>query len=235
MTANATQTAILFFVIASALGLSAVLVLAFYVPVTPSDTPLRKPIIGSIFTIICFFGGLAALYPRRCSRVFGSHGENKSMSFHTAYANNHGMRGHHPDCGQFSAHTMEVRKRVLCAACTGLSLGAVVATVGAATYFFTGLEIEQVSLPSIAIGVGFIILGFAQFKFKGFTRLMLNALFVIGAFSVLIGMDALTKNLFVDSYLISLIVLWILTRILLSEWDHTCICRSCTLECKIKM
>jgi hypothetical protein len=122
----------------------------------------------------------------------------------------------------------------MCAACTGLFLGAVIGVLGAVVYFFIGLDVEQFSFPLVGVGVGLVAMGFAQFKFRSLIRLFLNALFVLGAFCILIGLDAFTRNLLVDFYVISLIILWILTRILLSEWDHSRICRSCTSECKIQ-
>jgi len=58
-------------------------------------------------------------------------------------------------------------------------------------------------------------------------------LFVFGAFLVLVGIDALAENLFVDLFLTVLISFWILTRIQLSQWDHSRICRDCKSPCGI--
>jgi hypothetical protein len=224
---------LLIYLIFSAFGLMTIMILMFFPPTTIGDIPWRKPIIGAIFTLICVLGGLAAITPKECSKIFGSHGEDRLFAFHKAHSNSHVIKGHHPDCGRFLAHTIGISGRVLCAACTGLFLGAIVAIVGAMAYFFAGLDIGQLALPSIAIGAGLVVLGFAQFRFSSLIRLLLNALFVVGAFFVLVGVDAFMRSLFIDFYLISLIILWILTRILLSEWDHSHICRFCNLECKL--
>jgi hypothetical protein len=225
---------LLIYLIFSAFGLVAVVLLVLYPPSTSIDIPFRKPVVGAVFTLICAFGGFATLFPKECSKMLGSHKEDKSVASHTAHSEDYSIRGHHPDCEGFSSHVIRINGRVLCAACTGLFLGAIFATVGTVAYFFAGLEIEQFGFSAVAFGLGFVVLGFVQFRFRSFVRLLLNVVFVVGAFFILVGMDALMENLLVDFYLASLVILWIFTRILLSEWDHLRICRFCMLECKVK-
>jgi hypothetical protein len=143
------------------------------------------------------------------------------------------MKGHHSDCGRFSSHVIQANGHVLCAACTGLFIGALAAIVGTDAYFFVGLEIGQNGVPFFMwSGVGLLVLGFAQLRFRSYVRLMMNTAFVFGAFMVLAGTDAFAKSLFVDIYLVCLIILWIFTRVLISDWDHVRICRSCGFKCK---
>jgi len=101
-------------------------------------------------------------------------------------------------------------------------------------YFFLALGFGQSVWLFVTAGVGLVALGFAQFKFPGLARLLVNTFFVVGAFFVLLGVDALLQNLLIDLYIISLILLWIMTRILLSQWDHSHICRLCTNECEMR-
>lgn len=223
---------LLLYLIFSAFGLLTIIILALHPPAPSSDILLRKSVVGTIFILICIFGSLAALFPRQCTMLFSSK-QNKSFISHITSSNSR-IKGHHLDCEKFSSHVIKINRHVLCAACTGLFLGAATAISGAVIYFFAGYEIRQFDLFAIAIGIVLIILGFVQFRFRGFIRLTLNALFVFGALLILVGIDALTKNLFVDFYLNSLIIVLILTRILLSEWDHTRICCFCTLDCEFK-
>jgi hypothetical protein len=144
------------------------------------------------------------------------------------------LKGHHFDCEGYVPHTVKLGGRTLCAACSGLLLGAVVAFFGTVTYFFSDAELNRFGLQFLTIGIGLVALGFVQFKFPGLIRLLVNALFVLGAFFVLVAVDALLENLFIDLYVISLMLLWILTRILLSQWDHSRICRSCKIDCELK-
>jgi hypothetical protein len=140
---------------------------------------------------------------------------------------------HHPDCGKFSAHVTRIGNHTLCAACTGLLLGAIIALAGTAFYFFNGWDVKEVSFPAALLGVVGIIFGFLQLKFRGFIRLTLNTFFVLGAFLILVATDELTQSLFVDFFMVALIVFWILTRIQLSQWDHWRICSNCEFQCEV--
>ena len=144
---------------------------------------------------------------------------------------NQQIKGHHPDCGRFSDHTITFSKRVDCAACSGLASGAFLAFLGAVFYFFGGNVSAETGKPMLIAGSILVPLGLAQLKSKGFVRLSLNVAFVCGAFLVLVGVDILARNLTLDLYVIGLIGLWIWTRIILSEWDHARICRSCRQDC----
>jgi len=206
----------------SILGLFIVLALALDPPATYEAYSFRKPLIGSIFSLICAFGAIATLFPKQCSRPLHFQKTEEKSSQVCAIS-----EGHHPACKGFSAHVVHVRDWTLCAACTGLLLGAFVALFGTALYFFIGWDFEELSVPSVLIGVAAIALGFFQLGFKGFFRLALNTLFVIGAFLILAGVDGLIQNFAVDLLLVVFIVLWLLTRILLSQWDHWRICNRC--------
>jgi hypothetical protein len=127
---------------------------------------------------------------------------------------------------------IQIKGHRLCAACTGLLLGALIALIGTALYFFGGGYIEGVGLWTALIGAAGIALGFSQLKFRSFARLTLNVFFVLGAFLILVGIDELIESLFVDLFLVALIVFWILTRIQLSQWDHRRTCDSCISPCE---
>ncbi|NIO37031.1 hypothetical protein GTO27_04940 [Candidatus Bathyarchaeota archaeon] len=190
-----------------------------------------KPMIGTFFSLICVFGLLAALLPRHCSRGF--HFVKKNAKKAVADTSAVSIKGHHPDCEGFSAHVIRIDNYVLCAACVGLSLGALISLAGTIFYFFLGWNISETSLPAVFIGALGVAVGFIQMKFKGLLRLALNAIFVIGAFLVLIGVCEQTQSPFASLFVIVLIVFWILTRILLSQSDHNKICRNCKSPCEI--
>ena len=106
------------------------------------------------------------------------------------------------------------------------------ALTGTVFYFFNGWSIDTLSFQLVLFGIAGITLGFFQLKFKGFIRLGLNMLFVLGAFFVLVGIDALVQSVLADFFLIVLIVFWLLTRIQLSQWDHFKICLNCKSPCQ---
>jgi len=219
---------LIFAISVSIFGLFTVLIIGINPPMIYGSFFWRKPLIGSIFSLICVLGIFAALFPKQCSQTFHFRKENMNLTSHRIHATSH-----HPDCGKFSAHVIHVGSHTLCAACTGLLLGAIIALVGTAFYFFNGWNIEEISFTAVLIGTVDIVLGFLQLKFRGFIRLILNMFFVLGAFLILVGIDELTESLFVDFFLAALIVFWILTRIQLSQWDHWRICSSCKSACEV--
>jgi hypothetical protein len=184
--------------------------------------------------LVCVLGALAVVLPGKCNSILGGQEKGNPFGFHSAASSIRVLKGHHFDCEGYVSHTFNVRRRTLCAACSGLFLGAVAAIFGTVAYFFSNIELSQFSLSFLTAGIGLVALGFIQFKFPGLVRLLVNALFVFGAFLILLAADALLMNLFIDLYVISLTMLWILTRILLSQWDHSRICRSCGINCELK-
>jgi len=214
----------------SVFGLLMVLALSLSASATVHENfPGRKPLIGSIFSAICILGIFASLFPRQCSGSSHFQKREKEPAGAEICAR---VKGHHPDCEEFSAHVIRIGNHTLCAACTGLFLGGLIALTGTVLYFFNGWNLETSSFQSVLIGIAGIALGFFQLKFKGFVRSALNTLFVLGAFSVLIGIDALMKSISVDFFVIALVVFWLLTRIQLSRWDHLRTCLDCRSPCR---
>jgi len=74
---------------------------------------------------------------------------------------------------------------------------------------------------------GLMVVGLAQIWFRGYAKLVVNALFVIGSFLTLIVTDGLGQNLLVDLYVVGIIVFALWTRILFSEWNNKKICDAC--------
>lgn len=222
---------LIFTVSVSLFGLFTSLILALYPPSIQENFLWRKPLIGLVFSLVCVLGIFAAFFPRCCSQAFHFRTAEKSLSADVVSV---ALKGHHPDCGKFSAHVINLSEHSLCAACTGLSLGAFVALIGSAFFFFGAWQINEMSFPVVVTGVAGMLLGFLQLKFRGFVRLSLNTLFVLGAFLILIGIDELVHSLFVDLFLIVLIVFWLLTRIMLSQWDHSRTCQNCESPCEIR-
>lgn len=228
MPSNRYDLVLIFSIGVSVFGILIVLLLALNPPITYEDFFWRKPLVGSMFSLICILGSFAALFPKQCSQVF--HFRRGKMYFPSHRTN---ATSHHPNCKRFSTHVIQINTRTLCAACTGLLTGAFVALIGIVFYFFGEWHIDEVSFPIVLTGLVWVALGFLQFKFRGFVRSILNALFVLGAFLILVGIDELTENLIIDLFLVALIVFWILTRIRISKWDHWRICGSCESPCEV--
>jgi hypothetical protein len=200
-----------------------VLGLAHYTPVATVYQHWRKSIVGSAFIIICLSGIVAALFPKRCSgraEAQVPHNMTRSCTRET--------KGHHFDCEEYSSHVVRLGSQTLCAACSGLVIGAL-AAVGMSCFYFFG---EWLFLGSgffvVFLGSVLVALGFVQFRFRGVVRLLLNALFVFGALITLIGVDSSAHDFFLDVLVLALIVFWIMTRVLISQWDHWKTCNNCS-------
>jgi hypothetical protein len=213
----------------SALGLLIVILLAASPPIIYESFSWRKLLVGSVFILICAFGISAALFPKRCSQTFHFQRENMNLTPSRIRA-----ASHHPDCGRFSAHVIYINGHALCAACTGLLFGGIIAIISALVYFFVGWQIEMAAFTVVLIGTIAVALGFFQLAFRGFIRSALNTLFVLGAFLILVGIDESIGSLFIDFFVEAYIVFWIFARIQLSQWDHWKICSNCKSPCEIR-
>jgi len=220
----------------SLFGSFTTLMIALYQPVSQEDFFWRKPIIGSAFSLICISGLITVFFPKKCSEIVylneterPTDSDDENSSVHKAPII---LKGHHPACGRFSAHIVRISRHVFCAACAGLLLGAIIAFTGAVLYFFAGRDFEQLGFLTVLVGQVGLILGFIQFKFRGYARLIINAFFVFATFLTLTGIDRLTENMFIDVYMIVLIIFWLWTRIMISEWDHLRICYACGQHCE---
>jgi len=213
---------------------------AYHPPTVQETFFWRKPLIGLIFGLICVLGILAVFLPKKCSGLF--HVKKHDLgSFQDSVSkeNFFTIVGHHPNCGNFSAHTFQVGNIRLCGGCTGLFLGLLGALVGTAVYFFGNSHVAQIAHTTLWAGVLGVASGLLQHLLvnvsKSFVRLFLNSFFVLGTFLILIGIDELTQSLVIDLFLIALSLFWLYTRISLSEWSHKKICCSCkVVSCRFR-
>jgi hypothetical protein len=224
----------------SLLGLLLIAALTAFPPTVAEDPAWRKPAIGSIFSSICVLGILAVFSPNKCLNILDIGKKNRTAGSDSSKLASHGtsttLQGHHPTCGKYAAHIFRIKDKTFCAACAGLLLGGLLALAGAAVYFFADWSVAGHSSLMVLLGVAGVSLGLFQFKFRSFVRLSVNTVFVLGALSILVGVDGLVCSLFFDLFVVSLIVFWLFTRISLSQWDHERICSGCDVEdCKTRM
>jgi hypothetical protein len=219
----------------SLFGLFLAGMLSIYPPMTPESFVWRRPLIGSVFSLICILGILAVFFPKQCSGMFDAATRGKrepsALDGFPSHGASPAMKGHHPDCEGFSPHVFRIGNRTFCTACTGLLLGGLAALAGTVMYFFGEWNIISNSSLLVWIGVVGVGLGLFQFKVKATAiRLSLNAFFVLGTFLILVGADELAQNVFADMFLVLLAIFWLFTRIVLSQWDHRRICHTCRVD-----
>jgi len=182
-------------------------------PIYPAQTfPLR-----AAFALICGMGIIAGLFP-------------DVLSFSRAERRDGGgVSGHHPDCGRFNGHTVNLLGKKRCAGCSGLVLGAAVSLIGLA-FGTRGLGIEAafwggVILVGLGLAQHFIDLGDA------WVHLVLNILFVVGAWLIFESVQALGLGVDIQVYFLSMTVFWVWARIRASQWAHVGVCSKCPQAC----
>jgi hypothetical protein len=228
----------LFLVLVSFFGLFFISVLTLSPAVSQENFIWRKPLIGIMFASVCVLGILAVFFPNECSRVFDLGKEKKRSRFYgfkqgiaISKSESPVLRGHHPNCEQFSSHVFRVGSKIFCATCSGLFLGALIVLAGVALYSVGNLQMEDNAFSSVLVGIIGVSFGLLQSPLLNFHRSMVrvfsSAFLAIGSFLILMGIDELTRNVFLDVFLVFLTVFWLVTRISLSQWEHEKICSTC--------
>ncbi len=185
----------------------------------------QETLVGILFTVTLSLGITAAFYPAKCREIFEK--TQNPLPQTNRVSNPMNIRGHHPDCQNYSGNRIKIGGRVFCAACSGLLVGASIALIGTALHFFIGLKLGGNYVWLLGIGEIGMLLGLAQIKVAGFAKTALNSIFVVSSFVILATADAIGKSLLVDFYVLGLIQYLLWFRISLSEWNNKRTCRKC--------
>jgi hypothetical protein len=214
-----------FLIAASIVGMLLADVLVLQFNLEPFQAPLRQSLVGALYGVICLLGIAAVFYPAQCRGMFQRTQNPLSQVDKTSSSAR--ISGHHPDCKNFSGNRIKIEERELCAACSGLLIGSIIALIAAALQFFVGLAIVWGSVWLLALGEVGMVLGLAQIKFAGYVKVIANVVFVVGSFVTLVEADVLGGSMLVDVYVLGLIVFLLWLRILLSEWNNRRTCQTC--------
>jgi protein-S-isoprenylcysteine O-methyltransferase Ste14 len=186
-----------------------------------SDT--QDMLIGGLFILICFVGLIAAIAPERLKGI--RHGKKSSSGF----------VGHHPDCPEFRGHILMVYGRAFCAGCTGLAIGAILAMIGGFLSFFGGFSVGN---PSIVFYTGALLVALGVIQHfidmgSSILHLVLNVVFVFGAFMLMASIMELNTSFQVEVYLLASILFWVGMRIRVSQEEHVRVCSHCSESCSM--
>ncbi len=216
---------LLFLVAVSVFGLLLVPSLLLQPNLQADPSPIRRPLVGAIYSLVCIVGVVAVFYPGKCRIMFKK--PNVSLASRKSSVSAIQFTGHHPDCADFSANRITISGSVFCAACSGLLVGAIAALVGVGLFSLGLLDFGTRSLWVLVTGEVLLLVGLAQIKMRGYVKMAVNALFVVGSCMSLVGGDLIGQSLLVDSYVLGLIVFMLWFRIFLSEWNNKRICLAC--------
>ncbi len=186
----------------------------------------RRPLISALYTAICVLGVVAVFYPKKCRMIFQPNVSSNAAK-PSASSLDVAIKGHHPDCENYSANRIAMGGRVFCAACSGLLIGALAALAGIGLFVLGFFDFVAGNLWVLAAGEILMLMGLAQIRFCGYLKVAANVLFVVGSFACLVAVDLVGQSLLADAYMLGVIVFLLWLRILLSEWYNRRKCWVC--------
>ena len=211
-------------IIFSFLGLFILVAMYLWAPQPTAYYALQKPIILSLFIVICILGMFAAICPSKCKTLIKFQNDSKQT-----VKDNVRFEGHHPDCDEFFSHILIFHGKKYCPGCLGLFIGAFIAIIGTLIYVFAGYPLIYGEI-SFWTGTGTVFLVLLLIIFLNLgkkLKFVSNMALVIGSFLILLGLDSVKGSLIMELYFIILALFWILTRIMVSETSHQRICHDC--------
>ncbi len=223
-----------YYLVVSVIGACIVMAMTLFVSSEAENLEiLDRLIVGGAFIGSCLLGISLALRPGWIGRAVG---RGNGPSEGHGRTETRGRRGHHPDCEKFADHVLTTDKGALCAGCTGLASGCVMAIVLMDIFVFIPTRISS-GIPGlfVLLGIILIVVAFAEIalpKRNALLHAAFNVFLVIGFFLVVIGVFHSTGD--ATSGLLAIVVsfLWLDARIHLSNWRHAKICENCSEVCK---
>ena len=194
-----------------------------------------KLFIGGLFIVCCLFGISIAQHPGWYKR-FKLQKRNNLNNQHINKTIRR-RRGHHPDCEPFFYHTIRIQKKIFCAGCFGLCLGSILSISVMVLYMIIENNISS-NLFYLFLYIGIIIIDlifietFLSIKNATF-HVISNVFLVISFLLIWISILEITGDPRYVAISILFSILWLDTRIHLSNWRHTLICNNCSEICKM--
>ncbi len=210
---------------ASLFGLVLVPILLLQPNLQIDPSYIRRPLVGTIYSVICVLGVVAVFYPGKCRMIFQNPRSNQNSENPTNLEDQ--LKGHHPNCEKFSSNRITIRGSVFCAACSGLLFGATIAMAGITLFSLNFFDFQTGELWILITGEIMMLAGLVQIKLRDYAKMAANTLFVIGSCISMITTDLVGQSLLIDSYVLGLIVFMLWFRILLSEWNNKKTCLEC--------
>jgi hypothetical protein len=216
---------LLFLLAVAVLALALVPLLLLQPNLQGDQSSFRRPLVGSIYSVVCVGGIVAVFYPGKCRMMFQK--PDLPADSKNPYPSAVQVKGHHPDCEKFSANRITIGGSVYCVACSGLLIGAIVAIVGTVLFSLGFFDSVTRNFWVLAAGEVLMLAGLAQIKMRGYVKIAANALFVVGSCISLVVADLIAQSFLIDAYVLGIIVFMLWLRILLSEWNNKRTCVAC--------
>jgi Na+-driven multidrug efflux pump len=230
------KTIAIYYLTLSTIGAALILVVSRF---SSSDTNtihfFDRMVVGVVFISSCVLGISLAVRPNWIKRF--TERESHDAKKQQPRTKLRGRQGHHPDCERFESHTIKMKDKVLCAGCTGLALGSIISIFLMGVYILLPNEIPPTVVDiSIMSGMFLIALNYIETVIpirNTLLHLFSNIFLVIGFFFVVMGIFQSAGSMIYGIFGVLTSFLWLDTRIRLSSWHHTRICKDCGETCKV--
>lgn len=212
------------------------LVLAFFGSSNGDNIGMHDRLFVSVvFIASCIFGISLAMYPGWCKQLI-KHGDRNSNRGKIQKTTRK-YQGHHPDCSKFKSHTIKIKEKTLCAGCIGLTIGSIISIFLMIIYVITTND-QPLDLFYFLIILGLIIISLTYIEIMlpirhSIIHVISNIFLVVSFFLIIISIFEITDSKIYGAISILLSFLWLDTRIQLSNWRHTLICKNCGENCKM--
>jgi len=218
------------------LSIAAVFFILIITLFEPSDNNLfgsyDKHFVAFLFIVICLFGISLAFYPRwykrsKTDKKTGNSDKQGNKAIRQ-------RRGHHPDCDQFKKHILKIKNKTICAGCTGLALGSVIAIILMCICLFFKISYPVFFL--LVLGLIFVFQIYLEIilsKRNAIIHTLSNVLHVLGFLLIIISIFEITGSVIYASIAILFSLLFFVTRVQLSSYRHNLICSNCKEKCEM--
>ena len=228
---NQNKIITLFLILTSIVSLILTMYLINYSNNFEEKFSFHNMIVGSTFVSLCFMGIIASIFPVNCGKIF-SYKVKKNLNAINSLKKSKST-GHHFQCKDYSNHILKIRKKYLCATCSGLLTGAILGIIGSIWYFSGYLQVKMIHVLTF-LGAAGVFFGLFQSiipRTKGpLSRFFAGMAFVLGTYILLVNLDQIKNNTLVDLFFIVNSIFWIFTKINLSQREHKIICLNCSTK-----
>lgn len=203
-----------------------------------SDNPVttsffEKHLVGSAFLFLCFLGISFCIRPGWKKKLLKKHTTTERPQ-EMAFKRN--RIGHHPDCVVFNHHRIMIKQKSWCAGCVGLLIGCLLSS-GLMILYLLDLFEFNVSLSRLLFfsGLGTLFVVYIEILLgsrSALIHIIVNIMLILGFFLITIGVLQLTAEVINGFFTLLLCILWLDTRIVLSQWRHSRLCSICQEPCK---
>lgn len=215
----------------SAMASAIMLSFALVGPASSNDlTSMERIAVVSAFILICILGMLSALDLVNFTWI-----KEQLIPREQGRARPGPTRvGHHPDCEGFRGHTIGLRGRIYCCGCLSLAIGSSIAIcLMALLMIFSNIAPANgpylVLLGLLIVAITFVDAWVHRLRW---VHILTNVLLPVGFLLMTIGVTVATGDGSLGLVAVLISILFMDTRISISQRKHEDICRRCGRECK---